>query len=250
MLIVCHSRFSGTHETASPSSLCMCKCLHGALPVFSQRLLQVRPSSRRCNWVQGALASSHSRKGRSNVETTAWQLSWPSQPAEPLGMSQFLASRVGPACTQCISLFSSKKYMAKAGRKAYSDWEEAKKKNRYRMVLGVAVSTLHVGGSDVWITSLLKWDNSSFRQHPGQPNLTIHLTKRKLFKIQDTQGSWRRRHPSWSVPTWRWPPGEDHQSVPCVLGEGRVTRWSLKCCDCSLIKEQGREIRLFQIQGN
>ena len=91
-------------------------------------------------------------EGYSDVKPTAWKSPQPSQPAEPL--------RKDPRPKEWDQLARSDFHYKTTQRRREEEKKsptatEKGRTERYRMVLEVAVSTLHVGGSDVWVASLL-----------------------------------------------------------------------------------------------
>ena len=91
-------------------------------------------------------------EGYSDVKPTAWKSPQPSQPAEPL--------RKDPRPKEWDQLARSDFHYKTTQRRREEEKKsptatEKGRTDRYRMVLEVAVSTLHVGGSDVWVASLL-----------------------------------------------------------------------------------------------
>ena len=91
-------------------------------------------------------------EGYSDVKPTAWKSLQPSQPAEPL--------RKDPRPKEWDQLARSDFHYKTTQRRREEEKKsptatEKGRTDRYRMVLEVAVSTLHVGGSDVWVASLL-----------------------------------------------------------------------------------------------
>ena len=91
-------------------------------------------------------------EGYSDIKPTAWKSPQPSQPAEPL--------RKDPRPKEWDQLARSDFHYKTTQRRREEEKKsptatEKGRTDRYRMVPEVAVSTLHVGGSDVWVASLL-----------------------------------------------------------------------------------------------
>ena len=89
-------------------------------------------------------------EGYSDVKPTAWKSPQPSQPAEPLMKD--------PRRKEWDQLARSDLHYKTTQRRREEEEKspaatEKERTDRYRMVL--EVSTLHVGGSDVWVASLL-----------------------------------------------------------------------------------------------